>query len=294
MKHATADLRIVFIGGGNMGRALAKGLLDGGWTAKNVTLVDTDADTVAALKERFERHDVNVFSRAEAALTHADIVVLAVKPQAMRAACEQIAVQCQSTRPLIISIAAGITIEDVDGWLGGGLAIVRCMPNTPVLVQAGATGMYANSEVLPLQRDIAEDVLGSVGVALWMQKESMLDAVTAVSGSGPAYFFYLIEAMLEAGQSLGLDEKQARALILHTARGAVELLKETNEAPRQLRHAVTSKGGTTEAAGKTLEQGDVKGIIHAAVIKAAEKAKQLGSSAGSSTTTADSAGDGQA
>ncbi len=280
MKYVTDGLKIVFIGGGNMGRALAGGLLDGGWPAENVALVDTDPDTVAALKKQFAR--CGVFSRAEAALTRADIVVLAVKPQAMRTACEQLAVQCQSTRPLIISIAAGTTIKDVDAWLGGGLAIVRCMPNTPALVQAGATGMYANPEVSPSQRDMAEAVLGGVGLALWLQKESSLDAVTAVSGSGPAYFFYLVEAMLEAGQSLGLNAEQTRALVLHTAGGAVKLLEKTGMPPQQLRRAVTSKGGTTEVAINTLEQGGVKDVICAAIIKAAEKAQRLASS---STTT---------
>lgn len=281
MSQVPADSKIVFIGGGNMGQALAGGLLNSGWPAENVTIVDTDPDMSARLKSQFKQ--CHIFSRTETALASVDIVVLAVKPQAMRLACEQIAAQCQSTRPLVISIAAGTSTKDVDTWLGGGLAVVRCMPNTPALVQAGTTGMYANSEVSLQQREIAEAVLGSVGFALWLQQESLLDVVTAVSGSGPAYFFYLIEAMLDAGQSLGLNEMQARQLVVHTAAGAAQLIEKTGETPQQLRLAVTSKGGTTEAAIKTLDQGNVKNIIRAAITNAAEKAQQLASATNSKT-----------
>lgn len=281
MSQVPADSKIVFIGGGNMGQALAGGLLNSGWPAENVTIVDTDPDMSARLKSQFKQ--CHIFSRTETALASVDIVVLAVKPQAMRLACEQIVAQCQSTRPLVISIAAGTSTKDVDTWLGGGLAVVRCMPNTPALVQAGTTGMYANSEVSLQQREIAEAVLGSVGFALWLQQESLLDVVTAVSGSGPAYFFYLIEAMLDAGQSLGLNEMQARQLVVHTAAGAAQLIEKTGETPQQLRLAVTSKGGTTEAAIKTLDQGNVKNIIRAAITNAAEKAQQLASATNSKT-----------
>ncbi len=276
MSQMSAGMKIVFIGGGNMGQAMASGLLDSGWPAQDIAIVDTDPEVSAKLKGQFEQ--CGVFSQTEAVLTLADIVVLAVKPQAMRLACEQIAVQCQSTRPLIISIAAGIPVKDMDAWLGGELAIVRCMPNTPALVQSGAAGMYANPRVSPEQREIAGAILDSVGFSLWLPQEAMLDAVTAVSGSGPAYFFYLIEAMMKAGQSLGLDEEQARQLVIHTAAGATRLIEKTGKTPQELRQAVTSKGGTTETAIKTLDQGNVKDIICAAITNAAEKAQQLAAS----------------
>ena len=193
----------------------------------------------------------------------------------MQTACEQMAAQCQIKRPLIISIAAGVLINSIDTWLGGELPIIRCMPNTPALVQAGITGLYANAEVTAEQRELAYEILSSVGTALWIENESLLDAVTALSGSGPAYFFYLIEAMMEAGQSLGLSETQTRELTVATAAGAAELIAKSDKSAHELRLAVTSKGGTTEAAITTLQQHDMKNIIETAIKNAAEKAQQL-------------------
>lgn len=276
MSQFLENLKIAFIGGGNMGQALVGGLLDGGWLAENITIIDIDPAMCAKLEKHFTK--CNVFSQTEAALNLADIVVLAVKPQTMRLACEKIAAQCQSTRPLIISIAAGIQVKDIDDWLGGELPIVRCMPNTPALVQSGTTGLYANAEVSSKQREFAESVLSSVGSTLWFEEEPMLDVVTAVSGSGPAYFFYLIEAMLEAGKSLGLNEAQARQLTIHTAAGAAKLIEKSGKTPQELRRAVTSKGGTTEAAIETLKQGNIKNIIHTAITNAAQRAQQLAQS----------------
>ena len=273
MHQVLENLNIAFIGGGNMGQALAGGLLASGWLAENITIIDSDQAICAKLEKQFAQ--CHVFSQTEAALNLADIVVLAVKPQAMQLACEQIAAQCQSTRPLIISIAAGVQSKNINAWLGGELPIVRCMPNTPALVQSGTTGLYANAEVSTEQCEIAVGILGSVGSTLWLEQESMLDVVTAISGSGPAYFFYLIEAMLEAGESLGLSAAQARQLTIHTAAGAAKLIEKSGKSPAELRHAVTSKGGTTEAAINTLEQNDVKNIICTAIANAAKKAQQL-------------------
>jgi pyrroline-5-carboxylate reductase len=272
------NLNIVFIGGGNMGQALVTGLLDSGWMADNIAIVDNDQSLIKKLNETFP--DCHVYTQSEAALNLADVVILAVKPQAMKMACEQIAAQCQVKRPLIISIAAGVLIDSIDTWLGGELPIIRCMPNTPALVQAGATGLYANTEVSIEQRQLAFDVLSSVGTALWIETEVLLDAVTAVSGSGPAYFFYLIEAMMEAGQSLGLSEEQSRVLTVATAAGAAKLISKSDQSAKELRLAVTSKGGTTEAAINTLQQHDMENIIQTAIKKAAEKAQQLAADAG--------------
>lgn len=267
------NLNIVFIGGGNMGQALTSGLLNSGWNADNISIVDNDQAISIKLKEKFP--SCHAYSQTEAALNIADIVVLAVKPQAMQVACEQIAAQCQIKRPLIISIAAGVLINSIDTWLGGELPIIRCMPNTPALVQSGVTGLFANTEVNTDQRELAYDILSSVGTALWIEKESLLDAVTAISGSGPAYFFYLIEAMIEAGQNLGLSESQARELTIATASGAAKLISESNQSAQALRLAVTSKGGTTEAAINTLQQNDMKNIIASAINNAALRSQQL-------------------
>jgi len=267
------NLNIVFIGGGNMGQALARGMLDSGWHADNIAIVDSDQAITKKLSEKFS--DCHIYSQSEAALNIADIVVLAVKPQNMQIACEQIAAQCQIKRPLIISIAAGVLIQNIDTWLGGELPIVRCMPNTPALVQAGVTGLFANTEVSTQQRDLAFTILNSVGTALWIETETLLDAVTALSGSGPAYFFYLIEAMMDAGKSLGLSEAQARELTLATASGAAKLISSSDKSALELRHAVTSKGGTTEAAINTLQQHDMKKIIETAIKNAAIRSQQL-------------------
>ncbi|MDH3608987.1 MAG: pyrroline-5-carboxylate reductase [Gammaproteobacteria bacterium] len=267
------NLNIVFIGGGNMGQALVTGLLDSDWNADSITIVDNDQAILSKLSEKFS--NCHVYSQSEAALNLADVVVLAVKPQAMQTACEQIAAQCQIKRPLIISIAAGVLINSIDSWLGGELPIIRCMPNTPALVQSGITGLYANTEVSAKQRELAFEILSSVGTALWLEYESLLDAVTAVSGSGPAYFFYLIEAMMDAGKSLGLNETQARELTVATATGAAKLIAKSDQSAQALRLAVTSKGGTTEAAINTLQQHDMKKIIETAIKNAATRSQQL-------------------
>jgi pyrroline-5-carboxylate reductase len=267
------NINIVFIGGGNMGQALVSGLIDSGWNPDNISIVDNDQAISAKLKDKFPLS--HVYSQTEAALNLADVVILAVKPQGMQIACEQIAAQCQIKRHLIISIAAGVLIKNIDTWLGGELPIIRCMPNTPALVQAGVTGLFANPEVSAEQRELAFKILSSVGTALWIENESLLDAVTALSGSGPAYFFYLIEAMIDAGQNLGLSEEQARELSVATASGAAKLISKSDQSAKELRHAVTSKGGTTEAAINTMQQYDMKKIIKTAIKNAAKKAHQL-------------------
>ena len=273
MNQIMQNLNIVFIGCGNMGQALVTGLLNSGWNADNISIVDNDQAIINKLTKKFS--NCHIYTQSEAALSLADVVVLAVKPQVMQIACQQIATQCQFKRPLIISIAAGILISSIDNWLGGDLPIIRCMPNTPALVQAGVTGLFANSEVSDDQRELGYEILGSVGTALWIENESLLDVVTALSGSGPAYFFYLIEAMIEAGQSLGLSEAQSRELTVATARGAAKLISTSGQSAQNLRLSVTSKGGTTEAAINTLQQHDVKKIIESAIKNAVLRSQQL-------------------
>ena len=273
MNQPSEKQDIVIFGGGNMGQALIGGLLDGGCPPDEITVIDTDPSTCSALQKSFPQ--CRVHAQADSAPVSAQVVVLAVKPQAVRLVCEQISARYGSVRPLIVSIAAGTLSRDIATWLGGGFPVVRCMPNLPVLVRCGTTGLFAGPEVTETQRGQAERILAGVGFTLWLEQEDLLDAVTAVSGSGPAYFFYLIEAIQEAGQALGLNADQARQLTVHTALGAAKLVEQGDQDPHALRRAVTSKGGTTEAALEILEQQGMKKIFAAAVRRAAQRAEQL-------------------
>jgi pyrroline-5-carboxylate reductase len=206
---------------------------------------------------------------------HADLLVLAVKPQVLREVAEALAATVQSFKPLIISIAAGIESEAIERWLGGDLAIVRAMPNTPAMVGTGATGLYANSRATFAQKGAAESVLRAVGLTVWVEAESLIDAVTALSGSGPAYFFLFMEAMEDAGIQLGLEPKTARLLAQQTALGAGKIAIESSEAPAELRRKVTSPGGTTERAIQSFEQGELRSLVHRAMQAAADRSAEL-------------------
>jgi pyrroline-5-carboxylate reductase len=224
--------------------------------------------------------NVNGCENNNAIVNEVDIVVLAVKPQIMQTVAEQIAVNLQRKNLLVVSIAAGITQEKLSQWLGAEIAIVRCMPNTPALVRTGATALHANSYVSDEQKDLAENILRAVGISLWVKHESEMDAVTAVSGSGPAYFFLLMEAMEQTALELGLDEEMARLLIQQTALGSAKIALEADETPGELRRRVTSPGGTTEQAIKTFEEGGftqlVSKALHAARDRSIELSKELG------------------
>ena len=211
------------------------------------------------------------------AIKNADAVILAVKPQLMQQVCEPLQDSVQQSQPLIISIAAGITEANISAWLGGGLGVpvVRCMPNTPALVQAGITGLYANELVAEDQRNLAESILRSVGSTIWFDDEEKLNAVTAVSGSGPAYFFLVMEAMQDAAEKLGLSAKDAQQLVLQTAFGAAKLALESSDSPAELRQKVTSKGGTTEAAIKELTEGGLIELFDTAILAASQRSEEL-------------------
>ncbi len=268
-------MEIAFIGGGNMARAIIGGLVAKGWRAADIVVVEPDA--VARLKLVSE-FGVATIDKPGAALANVDVALFAVKPQQMRAAAE--AAAPHFTDPLLVTIAAGIRIDDLSRWLGGLERIVRAMPNTPALVHAGVTGLYAPSVVGTEDRNTAESLMSAVGAALWFEKESDLDAVTAVSGSGPAYVFYAIEALESAARELGLAEGAARSLALWTFVGATKLAIERGEDPAVLRAQVTSKGGTTEAALKVLEDAKVKEHFVAAVRAACERSRELGAALG--------------
>ncbi|MDD2892874.1 MAG: pyrroline-5-carboxylate reductase [Halothiobacillaceae bacterium] len=261
---------ISFIGGGNMARALASGLLRNAHPAERLCISDPNTET----REHFSASGVCVLSDNTQALKQADIIVLAVKPQALATVAHDLAA---SLRPeqLVISIAAGVRIDTLRRWLGGHSRIVRAMPNTPALVQAGATGLYAPDHVSADERALAESLLRAVGVCVWVESEALLDSVTALSGSGPAYAFLVMEAMQAAGEKLGLDSATARLLTLETIFGAARLALESNEEPSVLRARVTSPGGTTERGIAALEQAGLVAAFEHALEAARSRAEEL-------------------
>jgi pyrroline-5-carboxylate reductase len=268
-------VKIAFIGGGNMARAIVGGLIAKGIRASDITVVEVDG--VARLKLVAE-FGVTSVEAPGAELGEAKVAVLAVKPQQMRAAAS--AASAHLADALVISIAAGIRLEDLGRWMGGRTRLVRAMPNTPALVHAGITGLHAGPSVGGDDRQAAEDLLAAVGATLWFERESDLDAVTAVSGSGPAYVFYAMEALERAARELGLPEGASRSLALWTFVGATKLAIERGEEPAKLRAQVTSKGGTTERALDILESGRVQERFVEAVKAACERSRELGEALG--------------
>jgi len=263
---------ICFIGGGNMASSLISGLINNQHNASDITVTDPDQNKLDQLNQQFS---VNTEINNLKAIENANVIVLAVKPQILKEVCNSLKDSICKNRPLIISIAAGIRSTDIDRWLGGNNAIVRCMPNTPALIQAGATGLYANNNTLAEQKTTADTILSSAGITLWVENEAQLDAVTAVSGSGPAYFFLFLEAMQKAGIELGLDEKAAGLLARQTALGAARMALEGDDDAATLRSKVTSKGGTTAAAIASFENNHFSDIISQALTAAHDRAIEL-------------------
>jgi len=272
-----AKQTIAFIGGGNMARSLIGGLVADGFDAACIRVSDPSAEQRRHLADNYGIHalDNNLD-----AVRDADAVVLAVKPQVLRAVAEELAAAVMHKPALVVSIAAGVREPDLNRWLGGKAAIVRTMPNTPSLVQTGATGLYANDAVSADQRSLAESLMRAVGLTCWLQDEALLDAVTGISGSGPAYFFLMMELMEDAGRKLGLPRETARLLTIQTALGAAKMALESEEDPQTLRRRVTSPGGTTEQAVRTLEEGGLRDLINLAVQSAARRANELGNELG--------------
>ncbi|WP_150046346.1 MULTISPECIES: pyrroline-5-carboxylate reductase [Methylomonas] len=268
---------IGFIGGGNMASSLLSGLIASGHSPQQLWVSDP---APLLLEEHQQRLKVNVSADNNAIVQAADVIVLAVKPQILRDVALQIAPLVQQRHSLVVSIAAGISQASLAHWLGHSTAIVRCMPNTPALVLTGATALHANPNVSDEQKDLAENILRAVGLTLWVADESQMDAVTAVSGSGPAYFFLLMEAMEAAAISMGLDEKAARLLTQQTALGAAKIALESSESPAELRLRVTSPGGTTQQAIETFQQNGFEALVakalQAARDRSIEMSKQLG------------------
>jgi pyrroline-5-carboxylate reductase len=268
-------MKIAFIGGGNMAAALIGGLLKRGTAASELYAVDPNEDARARIHAQF---GVKTGAVADTALREYDAIVLAVKPQVMKSVAAALAPQL--TTQLVVSIAAGIRGSDIARWLDGYSRIVRAMPNTPALIGMGVTGLVALPGVDVAGRSLASDVLGAVGNTVWFDDEAKIDAVTAISGSGPAYVFYFIEALQEAARQLGLGDEEGRALALATFAGAAQLAVQSDEPASVLRERVTSKGGTTAAALASFEAQGVKAAIVKGVLAADARAKEMGDELG--------------
>jgi len=276
-------MKVGFIGGGNMARAIAGGLLAGGFEARDLLLSEPLADRRKTLAEQLP--GVHIADDNGSVVTAADAVVLAVKPQVLPAVCGELAAAVQAARPLIVSIAAGVRSSDIDAWLGGALAVVRVMPNQPALLGLGVSGLYANPAAGESGLQAAEHIMAAVGEVVRVDTESDIDAVTAVSGSGPAYFFLLIEMLEQSARTFGLDAPAARTLATRTAAGAAALAARSGEPMADLIGRVRSPGGTTAAALDSLEADDVRGVFARALESARARAGQLADEAHASQSS---------
>jgi len=263
---------IAFIGGGNMAAGLISGLIANGHEAGTIFVSEPDSETAAALAARF---GIQLAEDNDHAVSCADVVILAIKPQVMKAVTTELSAAVQNKQPLVISIAAGIREQALQKWLGGSVSLVRVLPNTPAMIQSGATALHSGSQLTDEQHNLAESIMRAVGLIQWIDDEAQMDAVTALSGSGPAYFFLVMEIMEQAATELGLSTETARLLTLQTALGASRLALESPESTAVLRQRVTSPGGTTERAIQTLEQGKIREVFTDALRQATERSKEL-------------------
>lgn len=267
-------MKITFIGGGNMAKALISGLIKRGYSPSKMHVVEVSKDRCAELHNEFA---VRASTDMAQAVAHSEVVILSVKPQQLQEVALQLAPSLEDR--LVISIAAGIRTQDIARWVGSQ-NIVRCMPNTPALIRSGVTALYATPVVRPEQCHRAEAILSAVGSTFWLDDEERLDAVTAISGSGPAYVFYFIEAMQQAAYELGVEESQARQMVLDTFLGATKLAENSSDEVATLRARVTSKNGTTERALLTMDANRVKQDIVDAIHAAAKRSKEMGDELG--------------
>lgn len=260
-----------------MAESLIGGLLASGHRAALIHVSDPDKDRRNRL---LAEYGVNCVEDNNEIIEQADLLLFAVKPQLLRQIAEPLRQSVQSRRPLVMSIAAGVRSADLERWLGGGLAIVRVMPNTPALVRAGASGLYASHLVSDEQKNQAESIMRSVGLTVWLENETQMDIVTALSGSGPAYIFRVIEAMENAATQAGLIRETSRLLAIETVLGAAKLAMESKDSPAELRHKVTSPGGTTERGLNQLEQGKIEQIFQNAINAAIDRSREMGDELG--------------
>ena len=266
------DQKITFLGCGNMGSSLISGLIANGHPAASLFGVDPDEDQRRRVETRYAIRSTGNIADG---VPGADVIVLAVKPQTVGAVLVKVREALQTKRPLILSIAAGIRTGTISAALGGACPVVRAMPNTPALLRTGATGLFAAADVSAAQRRVATHIMQAVGVAVWLDDESLLDTVTAVSGSGPAYFFLFVELLEKIAADLGLSREQAHLLCVETALGAARMLKETGEDAATLRQRVTSPGGTTEKALQAFEEGGLEQLLRRALTACRDRSIEL-------------------
>jgi len=265
--------KVGLIGGGNMARAIGGGLLRGGMHATDLMIAEPNPEQCDRLRK--ELYGAMVTDDNKFVAKTAEILLFAVKPQILKPVCEDVAAEVQKSQPLIMSIAAGPRIDDIDAWLGSGLSVVRVMPNQPALIDQGISALYANERTSNERREQAEKIMTAVGHAVWLDAESKMDAVTAVSGTGPSYFYLLIDIMIESAIKFGVDADTARKLAVETARGATALAAAETESMSSLIERVRSPGGTTTAAFEYLEKKDARGIFASAIDAAERRAAEL-------------------
>jgi len=267
---------IGFIGAGNMAYALIKGLLSNGFDTKNINVSDSNEEL---LINRQSELKITTYSDNNSLLDNSDIVVFAVKPQVLSIVCLQLKNKVKPNH-LFVSIVAGIRGNDINRWLGGNFALVRTMPNTPALFQSGVTGLFANDLVSNQQKELVTSILSSVGQCFWVDDEKLIDAITAISGSGPAYFFLLMQSITQAATALGLDEKTANSLSIQTSLGASLMATKSGKDSKTLRKEVTSPNGTTQAAIESFQDQNFEGIVAAATRAAYDRARELSNDLG--------------
>ena len=274
------DITAAFVGGGNMGGALIRGLIARGLPAQKISVGEAHQQRRIQLADEL---GVHVTADNREAVQGADVVVIAVKPQDMAGTVQALAGIFAQRPPLVLSLAAGIRVADIESWCGPGVAVVRAMPNRPALNGAGATAIYAPASLSEPQRALATQVLGAVGTTVWVSDEAAIDVVTALSGSGPAYFFLLAELMTDAAVNLGLDRGSAQELAVQTLFGSGRMARESDGDLARLRAEVTSKGGTTEAAVRAFDAANLRGIVAAALTAATDRGRELAQSFGDKT-----------
>lgn len=267
---------IGFIGAGNMAYALIKGLLNNGFDANQINISDPNEEL---LLNRESELKVTTYSDNASLLSNSDVIFFAVKPQVLSSVCLELKGVVKS-KHLFVSIVAGIRSSDINRWLGGTFSLIRTMPNTPALFQSGVTGLFANEVVDNEQKLLVSSILSSVGECFWVNEEKLIDAITAISGSGPAYFFLLMESMKQAGMALGLDEETANSLSIQTAYGASLMANKTGKDSRTLRSEVTSPNGTTQSAIESFQDQNFEGIVANATRAAYDRARELSNELG--------------
>ena len=270
----TTFLNIAFIGGGNMASALIAGLLAKGQPSSLLHVVETDAKKLADFQAQgLNTYDASNVDNTKRAIEKADVVVLAVKPQVIKDVL--LPVKDSWGEQVVISIAAGIATDSLAEWLGSQVKLVRAMPNTPAMIQMGATGLYAKAGVSEAEQQLAQQVMSAAGLVLWVDDEELLHAVTAISGSAPAYFFYMLENMIATGEKLGLTQTQATALAMQTALGSAQMALTSHDTPAELRRKVTSPNGTTQAAIEAMDDQKMHQIIADAMLACEQRSREL-------------------